>query len=76
MGAFPGSGRGETNDELTRVRRELERVKEERDILKKASAYVAKELQESTHSYERTRWSFESPGCVRCWKSVGVGTID
>ncbi len=45
VGAFPGSGRGETHDELTRVRRELERVKEERDILKKAAAYFAKELQ-------------------------------
>lgn len=36
------SGRG---DELTRLRQELERVKEERDILRKAAAYFAKELQ-------------------------------
>lgn len=44
--AFPGSGRGsEGNDELTRLRRELEKVKEERDILKKAAAYFAKELK-------------------------------
>lgn len=45
-GAFPGHGRragGE--DELARLRRELERVKEERDILKKAAAYFAKELK-------------------------------
>lgn len=43
--AFPGSGRGENNDELARLRRELERVTEERDILKKAAAYFAKELK-------------------------------
>ncbi|MFQ5929582.1 MAG: transposase [Acidobacteriota bacterium] len=42
--AFPGSGRGGRGDELARVKRELERVKEERDILKKAAAYFAKEL--------------------------------
>ncbi len=45
VGAFPGSGRGENNDELGRLRRELERVTEERDILKKATAYFAKELK-------------------------------
>ncbi len=45
-GAFPGSGRGAGNqDEVTRLRKELERVKEERDILKKAAAYFAKELK-------------------------------
>jgi transposase len=32
-------------DEVTRLRKELERVKEERDILKKAAAYFAKELK-------------------------------
>ncbi len=45
VGAFPGRGRGENNDELGRLRRELERVKEEREILKKAAAYFAKELK-------------------------------
>jgi len=45
-GAFPGSGRGSgNNDELARLRKELEKVKEERDILKKAAAYFAKELK-------------------------------
>jgi transposase-like protein len=29
---------------VTRLRRELEQVKQERDILKKAAAYFAKEL--------------------------------
>ena len=42
--AFPGSGKGPT-DELARLRKELEQVKEERDILKKAAAYFAKELK-------------------------------
>jgi transposase-like protein len=44
--AFPGMGRrsGE-GEEVSRLRAELERVKEERDILKKAAAYFAKELK-------------------------------
>jgi transposase len=42
--AFPGRGkqRGEAG-EVVRLTRELERVKEERDILKKAMVYFAKE---------------------------------
>ena len=44
--AFPGHGhRSVINDEVSRLRQELERVKEERDILKKAAAYFAKELK-------------------------------
>ena len=43
--AFPGQGRGRNNDEVARLKRELERVTEERDILKKAAAYFAKELK-------------------------------
>lgn len=44
--AFPGPGhRLENSDEVSRLRRELEQVKEERDILKKAAAYFAKELK-------------------------------
>lgn len=45
-GAFPGSGRpvGDQQGEIARLKRELELVKEERDILKKAAAYFAKEL--------------------------------
>ena len=42
--AFPGHGR-RLDDEVTRLRKELEGVKEERDILKKAAAYFAKELK-------------------------------
>ncbi len=43
--AFAGAGtRPEISDEVGRLKRELEKVKEERDILKKAAAYFAKEL--------------------------------
>jgi len=43
--AFGGPGRrSEVGDEVARLKRELEQVKEERDILKKAAAYFAKEL--------------------------------
>ena len=44
--AFQGSGRKrfDQSDEVTRLRQELERVKMERDILKKAAAYFAKDV--------------------------------
>ncbi len=43
-GAFPGSGRqADPAAELTRLKRELARVTEERDILKKAAMYFARE---------------------------------
>lgn len=42
-GAFPGRGR-KPDDELTKLKRELDRVKEENEILKKAAAYFAKSL--------------------------------
>jgi transposase len=42
--AFPGSGRQSgASAEMTRLRRENERLREERDILKKAAAYFARE---------------------------------
>lgn len=44
--SFPGSGRkpSDQDSEIVRLKRELARVTEERDILKKAAAYFAKEL--------------------------------
>jgi transposase len=44
--AFGGSGRPRESElsEVSRLKKELATVKEERDILKKAAAYFAKEL--------------------------------
>jgi transposase len=44
--AFSGGGRLTANEEseITRLKRELEQVKEERDILKKAATYFARQL--------------------------------
>jgi len=43
--AFPGRGRptSDKDAEIARLKRELERVSEERDVLKKAALYFAKE---------------------------------
>lgn len=43
--AFPGQGRpiNDKDAEINRLKQELERVKEERDILKKAARYFARE---------------------------------
>lgn len=46
VGAFPGCGaRKERTTEIARLKRELTRVTEERDILKKAAAYFARASQ-------------------------------
>jgi transposase len=43
--AFPGHGQVKPEQlELTQLRREVAKLKAERDILKKAAAYFAKEL--------------------------------
>ena len=42
--AFPGNGKQTTQDaEIARLRKEVAKLKMERDILKKAAAYFAKE---------------------------------
>lgn len=44
--AFPGAGKMKPEQaELARLRQEVRKLKAERDILKKASAYFAKELK-------------------------------
>jgi transposase len=45
--AFPGQGRpaNDKEAEIARLKRELERVTEERDILKKAAQYFARESE-------------------------------
>lgn len=46
-GVFKGSGRPKAGQmsELSRLKQELKAVKEERDILKKAAAYFARDLR-------------------------------
>lgn len=45
--AFKGSGRPKLEEmsELSKLKKELQEIKEERDILKKAAAYFAKNLK-------------------------------
>jgi transposase len=47
--AFPGQGRravrGTAEEEISRLKQELSRVKEENEILKKAAAFFARELK-------------------------------
>lgn len=50
LGETPGKQSKESlEEENRRLRKELERVKQEREILKKAAAYFAKEAQPNTH---------------------------
>ncbi len=43
-GAFPGKGRlGPLEEEVRRLQRDLKRVRQERDFLKKATAFFARE---------------------------------
>jgi len=59
-GAFAGPGRPATHDdELAQLRRELERVKEERDILKKA---VAGSMGERNTCFKFSRGRMKSQG--------------
>jgi len=63
--AFPGNGRMNAHEaELRELRRELERTRQERDILKKATAYFARESRslrrhQRQHGH-RHSWSFRS----------------
>lgn len=52
-------------DEIRRLKAELRRVSEERDILKKAAAYFAKQSGLSTPSSRPTRWNIAQGACVR-----------
>lgn len=52
-GAFVGSGRRKPQDEdMDQLRREIEELREERDILKKAVEYFAEEHLQSSASSE------------------------
>jgi len=59
-GAFQGPGRpSQADDELAQLKRELERVKEERDILKKA---VARSMGERNTSFKFIRGRMKPQG--------------
>ena len=48
--AFPGHGRKNNLDELTRLRRENAELRQERDILKKTAIYFAREMPKDSNS--------------------------
>jgi transposase-like protein len=52
--------------EVARLKRELARVTEERDILKKAARYFAKESAGSTDLCRRISGNFDSLECAGC----------
>src|SRR5262252_2283067 len=59
-------------EELKRLRKENARLKEERDILKKAAAYFAPQLPYSTPGYTSSTWSSASVAWVGSWRSRAV----
>ena len=54
---FPGHGKTNSQDELTALRRENTRLREERDILKKSLIFFAKDSEPSSGSSGNTRGS-------------------
>jgi transposase len=65
--SFPGKGgRAASADELTRLRRENARLREERDILKKAAAFFARGSDGDMPSFARMCRSSRSAGCAGC----------
>jgi transposase-like protein len=66
--AFPGHGKRVQNKaaEIARLKKELESVKEERDILKKAAKYFAKESGLSTPLFMSIEIPIISVICVVC----------
>ena len=56
---FPGHGNANSQDELTKLRRENTRLREERDILKKSLIFFAKDEGQSSDSSKNTGGSLE-----------------
>ncbi len=52
---FPGHGNTNSQDELTKLRRENTRLREERDILKKSLIFFAKDDGQGSDSSKNTR---------------------
>lgn len=51
---FPGHGKTNSQDELTRLRRENTRLREERDILKKSLIFFARDGEKDSGSFRNT----------------------
>src|SRR4029079_7805164 len=64
--AFPGQGQMKLEQlEIAQLKREVIKLKAERDILKKAAAYFAKESTWSSVSLRSTGGSGRRDGCAR-----------
>jgi len=64
--AFPGHGQMKPEQlEIARLKREVTKLKAERDILKKAAAYFAKESTRGSVSLRSTGRSGRRVGCAR-----------
>ena len=75
-GAFPGSGaRKERTTEITRLKRELARVTEERDILKKAAAYSPRMCGEVRVHADASGGVSGDSHVSRCCRSAGVASM-
>ena len=74
--AFPGRGQMKLDQlEVERLRREVQKLKAERDILKKAAAYFAKESTWSSASSRSTEGYGQCCGCARRSVSRGVASM-
>jgi transposase len=74
--SFPGHGQMKPEQlEIARLRREVTKLKAERDILKKAAAYFAKESTGSSPSSRSTGGSGRRDGCAGRSVSRGVGSM-
>lgn len=51
---FPGHGKRNPEDEISVLRRENARLREERDILKKSLIFFVRDLEKNTDSFEST----------------------
>ncbi len=61
-------------EELRRLKAELKRVTEERDIFKKAAAYFAKQSGRDTRSLNAMKRPMVLGGCARLWMCTQVVT--
>jgi transposase len=74
--AFPGKGHQPAlEEENRRLKREVERLQQERDIFKKAVSTFSRESKWDISSLNNTRRNFPSWSCVGSWRSRNVATM-